>query len=226
MAGVETIPDRLAAIRQEMARIAQRSNRSAGDVELLCVSKTQDNSRILEALAAGQRLFGENRVQEAQDKWPALKQLYPDAKLHLIGPLQSNKARQAVDLFDVIETIDRPKIAEVLAHEIQKAGKTVELYIEINIGSEPQKAGILPQSADHFIKQCREDYGLNVRGLMCIPPQGQQAAPHFALLAQIAKRNGLAGLSMGMSADYPIAIQLGATIIRLGTAIFGERLKV
>jgi pyridoxal phosphate enzyme (YggS family) len=146
--------------------------------------------------------------------------------LHLIGPLQSNKARQAVDLFDVIETIDRPKIAEVLAHEIQKAGKTVELYIEINIGSEPQKAGILPQSADHFIKQCREDYGLNVRGLMCIPPQGQQAAPHFALLAQIAKRNGLAGLSMGMSADYPIAIQLGATIIRLGTAIFGERLKV
>jgi pyridoxal phosphate enzyme (YggS family) len=226
MAGVETIPDRLAAIRQEMARIAQRSNRSAGDVELLCVSKTQDNTRILEALAAGQRLFGENRVQEAQDKWPALKQLYPDAKLHLIGPLQSNKARQAVDLFDVIETIDRPKIAEVLAHEIQKAGKTVELYIEINIGSEPQKAGILPQSADHFIKQCREDYGLNVRGLMCIPPQGQQAAPHFALLAQIAKRNGLAGLSMGMSADYPIAIQLGATIIRLGTAIFGERLKV
>ena len=226
MAGVETIPDRLAAIRQEMARIAQRSNRSAGDVELLCVSKTQDNTCILEALAAGQRLFGENRVQEAQDKWPALKQLYPDAKLHLIGPLQSNKARQAVDLFDVIETIDRPKIAEVLAHEIQKAGKTVELYIEINIGSEPQKAGILPQSADHFIKQCREDYGLNVRGLMCIPPQGQQAAPHFALLAQIAKRNGLAGLSMGMSADYPIAIQLGATIIRLGTAIFGERLKV
>ena len=226
MAGVETIPDRLAAIRQEMARIAQRSNRSAGDVELLCVSKTQNNSRILEALAAGQRLFGENRVQEAQDKWPALKQLYPDAKLHLIGPLQSNKARQAVDLFDVIETIDRPKIAEALAHEIQKAGKTVELYIEINIGSEPQKAGILPQSADHFIKQCREDYGLNVRGLMCIPPQGQQAAPHFALLAQIAKRNGLSGLSMGMSADYPIAIQLGATIIRLGMAIFGERLKV
>jgi len=223
---METIPERLAAIRLEMDRIAHRSSRRAQDIELLCVSKTQDSSRIQQALAAGQRLFGENRVQEAQDKWPALQQTYPDAKLHLIGPLQSNKARQAVELFDVIETVDRPKIAQALAHEIQRAGKAVDMFIEINIGSEPQKAGILPQNADLFIKQCREDYGLSVKGLMCIPPQGQQAAPHFAFLAQIAKRNEVTGLSMGMSADYPIAIQLGATLIRLGTAIFGERAKI
>jgi pyridoxal phosphate enzyme (YggS family) len=223
---METIPERLAAIRLEMDRIAHRSSRRAQDIALLCVSKTQDASRIQQALEAGQRLFGENRVQEVQDKWPALQKTYPDAKLHLIGPLQSNKARQAVELFDVIETVDRPKIAQALAHEIQRAGKAVDIFIEINIGSEPQKAGILPQNADLFIKQCREDYGLSVKGLMCIPPQGQQAAPHFAFLAQIAKRNEVTGLSMGMSADYPIAIQLGATLIRLGTAIFGERAKI
>ena len=172
---------------------------------------------------SGHRLFGENRVQEAQRKWPLLKEKYPAVELHLIGPLQSNKAREAIELFDVIETVDRPRIAEALAREVQRLGKTPKFFVEVNTGNEPQKAGILPHEADRFLETCSKVYGLVICGLMCIPPAGEQASPHFALLAQLAKRNGLPELSMGMSADYHLAIQLGATYVRLGTAIFGGR---
>ena len=217
------IPARLAAVETEIARHAGRCGRDPKSIRLVCVSKTQPVDLIEPALASGQRIFGENRVQEAERKWPELKHRYPDVELHLIGPLQSNKAREAVALFDVIETVDRPKIAEALGREIQHLGKSPRLFIEVNIGSEPQKAGVLPVDADGFIKQCRQTHGLEIHGLMCIPPHDQQAAPHFALLSQIAKRNGIAELSMGMTADYPIGIQLGATYVRLGTAIFGAR---
>jgi pyridoxal phosphate enzyme (YggS family) len=219
----ETIGARLTAIRDEIARLARRARRDPASVALECVSKTQSAERIEEALAAGQRLFGENRVQEAEAKWPALRETYPDVALHLIGPLQTNKVRQAVALFDAIETVDRPRLAEALGKEIQRAGKSPRLYVEVNTGAEPQKAGILPDEADAFLAQCRGEFGLAIEGLMCIPTADEQAAPHFALLAQIAARNGIAKLSMGMSADYPLAIQLGATHVRLGTAIFGAR---
>jgi PLP dependent protein len=174
-------------------------------------------------IEAGERVFGENRVQEALAKWPQLKADYQGLELHLIGPLQSNKARDAITFFDVIETVDREKLAKLLADEIQKAGRHPRLYVQVNTGAEPQKAGILPQEADAFIASCRKNFGLEISGLMCIPPINDQASPHFALLNQIAKRNGIAEVSMGMSADFEVAIELGATHVRIGSAIFGVR---
>ncbi len=211
----------------EIARAAVDCGRDPSDVALVAVSKTFDGDHIWSVIEAGQRVFGENRVQEAKAKWPDLRAraaALPGApiQLHLIGPLQSNKAREAVELFDVIETVDRPKIAEALAAEIQRLAKHPRLYVQVNTGAEPQKAGILPQEADAFLATCRA-LGLTIDGLMCIPPVEQLASPHFALLAQIAARNGIAQLSMGMSADYPLAIQTGATHVRVGSAIFGHR---
>jgi pyridoxal phosphate enzyme (YggS family) len=174
-------------------------------------------------LAAGQRVFGENYVQEAKGKWPALRERYPDAELHLIGPLQSNKAREAVALFDAIHTLDRPSLAEALAKEIARAGRTPRLLVQVNTGEEPQKGGVAPGEVDGFLQACRERYGLTIAGLMCIPPAEDPPSPHFALLATLAKRHGLGQLSMGMSADFEAAIQLGATHVRVGSAIFGSR---
>ena len=221
-----TVEARLAAVREKIAQAARDSERDPASVTLVAVSKTFPAEAVVPALVAGQRIFGENRVQEAKAKWPQLRDRFPDVELHLIGPLQSNKAREAVELFDVIETVDRPKIAEALASEIARAGKPVKLFVEINTGDEPQKAGVKPGEADAFIRRCRDDLGLEIAGLMCIPPADEQASPHFALLNTIAARNGIPGLSMGMSADYPLAIQLGATHVRVGSAIFGERAKL
>lgn len=205
-----------------MARAAHDCDRDPASVNLVAVSKTYGVEAIAPVIAAGQRLFGENRVQEAKAKWPALKAASAHLQLHLIGPLQSNKAREAVELFDTIQTVDRPKIAEALAAEIQRAGRAPRLYVQVNTGAEAQKAGVLPEDADAFMARCR-DLGLVIDGLMCIPPVDEQASPHFALLATIAKRHGLATLSMGMSADFELAIQLGATHVRVGSAIFGSR---
>ena len=214
---------RLQTVREAVARAARGCGRPPQAVTLVAVSKTFDAGEIEPVLAAGQRVFGENRVQEAHAKWPRLRTAFPDIELHLIGPLQSNKAQEAVALFDVIETVDRDKIARALAAAMAKAGRRPKLYIQVNTGAEPQKAGVLPQDADAFIARCRADLGLAVAGLMCIPPVDEQASPHFALLNQIAARNGLAELSMGMSADFELAIQLGATHVRVGSAIFGTR---
>jgi pyridoxal phosphate enzyme (YggS family) len=210
-------------VRALIVRAARDFGRDPADVRLLCVTKTVPPERIRPVIAAGERIFGENRVQEAHAKWPALKAEHPDLELHLIGPLQTNKAREAVALFDAIETLDRPSLAKVLAAEIQRAGRAPKLFVQVNTGAEPQKAGVLPQEADAFIAQCRSEYGLAPVGLMCLPPIDEQVSPHFALLAKIAARNGLTELSMGMSADYALAIQLGATYVRIGSAIFGER---
>lgn len=213
----------LAEIKGRIAQAAKDCGRAPGDVTLVCVSKTFGPEAIRPVLAAGERVFGENKVQEAESKWPELCQSYPDVTLHLIGPLQTNKVREAIALFDVIETVDRSKLAKELAKEIAKLGKHPKLYVQVNTGAEPQKAGILPQEADAFILSCTKDYGLKISGLMCIPPVNEQASPHFALLNEIGKRNGIAHLSMGMSADFELAIQLGATHVRVGTAIFGKR---
>ncbi|WP_245424168.1 YggS family pyridoxal phosphate-dependent enzyme [Methylovirgula sp. 4M-Z18] len=215
------------SVCSEIARAATDCGRAAADVTLVAVSKTFDGDHIWPVIEAGQRVFGENRVQEAKAKWPDLrartKTLGAGAiQLHLIGLLQSNKAREAVELFDVIETVDRPKIAEALAGEIARQGRHPRLYVQVNTGAEPQKAGILPEQADDFIASCR-GLGLTIDGLMCIPPVEGLASPHFALLAQIAVRNRVPKLSMGMSADYPLAIQNGATHVRVGSAIFGHR---
>jgi pyridoxal phosphate enzyme (YggS family) len=215
--------ERRADVRGRIAQAARDFGRAPAEVTLVCVSKTFPAEAIEPALQAGERVFGENRVQEAQGKWPALKAQYPGVELHLIGPLQSNKTREAVALFDVIETVDRPKIAESLAAEIKRSGRHPKLYVEVNTGSEPQKAGVLPQEADAFIARCRGELGLEISGLMCIPPEDEQRSPHFALLAQIARRNQIPILSMGMSADFELAIQLGATHVRVGTALFGHR---
>jgi pyridoxal phosphate enzyme (YggS family) len=220
--------DQLAEVRERLARAARDADRDPASVTLICVSKTFSAEGIRPVLAHGERVFGENRVQEAEDKWgehkgSGLRAEFPDVELHLIGPLQSNKAREAVALFDVIETVDRPKIAEALAKEIQRAGRHPKLYVQVNTGAEPQKAGILPEEADAFIATCRKDYGLDISGLMCIPPVNDQASPHFALLNRIAARNEIGVLSMGMSSDFELAIQLGATHVRVGTAIFGKR---
>ena len=216
--------DRFETLRAAIARAAADNDCDPASITLTCVSKTVAADRIVPIIEAGQRVFGENRVQEAQGKWPALREIAPDIELHLIGPLQSNKAKQAVEVFDVIETIDRPKIAAALADAVQQAGRTPRFLVQVNIGEEPQKAGIAPLDADAFIAQCRRDYGLNIAGLMCIPPDGMQASPFFALLRVIAARNGLQTLSMGMSGDWESAVQLGATHIRVGSAIFGARL--
>jgi pyridoxal phosphate enzyme (YggS family) len=219
----EAIAAQLAAVRVRIASAAKVAGRDPAAVTLVAVSKTQSAERVAAALAAGQRVFGENRVQEAAAKWPALKQAWPQAELHLIGPLQTNKAREAVALFDVIETVDRPKLAEVLTAEMARSGRRPACYVQINTGEEPQKAGVMPMVADEFIRFCRTDLNLPVVGLMCIPPADDEPSLHFALLAEIARRHGIGSLSMGMSADYEIAVKLGATHVRIGTAIFGER---
>lgn len=212
----------LAAIRARVDAALKEAGRT-GPVEIVAVSKTQGEAALRAALAAGQRIFGENRVQEAKAKWPLLRGDYPDVELRLIGPLQSNKAGEAVAFFDVIETLDRPKLAQALAAEMARQGRRPRLLVQVNTGAEPQKAGILPEEADAFIAACRDVHGLSVEGLMCIPPADEAPAPHFALLAKIARRNGLRVLSMGMSGDYMIAAQLGATHLRIGTALFGAR---
>ena len=214
---------RLAAVKARMAAAATAAGRSAGDVRLVAVSKTKTAPEIQPVLAAGQRLFGENRVQEAVAKWPALRERVPDIELHLIGPLQTNKVPEAVALFDVLQSLDREKLARALAGEMAKRGRRPACFIQVNTGEEPQKAGISPRQADSFIALCRGELGLPVVGLMCIPPVEEEPGLHFALLREIARRNGLAGLSMGMSSDFETAIRYGATHIRVGTAIFGER---
>lgn len=213
----------LALIRVRLDAALKEAGRS-GPVEIVAVSKTQGEARLKEALAAGQRIFGENRVQEAKAKWPALRAEFPDVELRLIGPLQSNKAAEAIALFDVIETIDRPKIAKALKDEAERQARRPRFLVQVNTGAEAQKAGVLPEDADAFIRLCRDELGLAVEGLMCIPPADEPPAPHFALLARIAARNRLAVLSMGMSGDFEIAAQLGATHVRVGTALFGDRM--
>jgi hypothetical protein len=215
--------ERLSVVQAEIEKACREAGRAPDSVTLVAISKTFGVEAIRPVLAVGQRVFGENRVQEAKAKWPELRVEFPEAELHLIGPLQSNKAKEAVALFDAIHTVDRPKIAQALAEEIAKQGRAPKLFVEINTGAEPQKAGALPESADAFIGECREKYGLVIKGLMCIPPLDEAPAPHFALTAKIAKRNGLALLSMGMSADFASAIAFGATHVRVGSAIFGER---
>ena len=213
----------LARVRAEIARACAEAGRDPAAVTLVAISKTFDAPAIEPVIAAGQRVFGENRVQEAKGKWPALKARHSGIELHLVGSLQSNKAKEAVALFDAIHSVDRASLAEALAKEIAKQGRAPTLFVEVNTGAEPQKAGVLPEAADAFINTCRERYGLAIAGLMCIPPADEPPAPHFALTAKIAKRNGLSLLSMGMSADFPLAIAFGATHVRVGTAIFGER---
>ena len=213
----------LAKVRDQIARACAEAGRDPTSVMLVAISKTFDADTIEPVIAAGQRVFGENRVQEAKAKWPALKQSHSGIELHLVGSLQSNKAKEAVALFDAIHSVDRPSLAEALAKEIARQGRTPTLFVEVNTGAEPQKAGVLPEETDAFLKACRERYGLTIAGLMCLPPAHEPPAPHFALTAKIARRNGLSLLSMGMSADFPLAIEFGATHVRVGTAIFGER---
>ena len=216
--GYRQVLDAIAATEKD-------AGRAAGEVRLVAVSKTFGAEEIRPVLTAGQTLFGENRVQEAEDKWPALKEAFPDTVLHLIGPLQSNKTKNAVALFDAIESVDRPKIARAIAKEAEKQGRMPDVFLQINTGEEPQKAGTLPGEAEAFIAEARDVLNLPVKGLRCIPPVDEPPAPHFMLLAKIAARNGLTGLSMGMSADFETAIRFGATHIRVGSAIFGARPK-
>ena len=218
-----TTTDRLTAVRQRIAAAAQEAGRDPASVTLVAVSKTHGAERVRELLQAGQRTFGENRVQEAEGKFPALKAEYPDLELHLIGPLQTNKAREAVALFDVIQSVDRERLAATLAKEMDRAGRRPRCYIQVNTGEEEQKAGVVPAEVDTFVAACRDTHKLPVVGLMCIPPIDEEPALHFALLAKMAARNGLACVSMGMSADYETAVKLGATHVRVGTALFGER---
>ncbi|HEY3812130.1 MAG TPA: YggS family pyridoxal phosphate-dependent enzyme [Caulobacteraceae bacterium] len=213
----------LDTVRRHIAKAAAASGRDAADVTLVAVSKQQPWEHIAPVLAAGQRVFGENRVQEGEARWSELRAARSDLELRLIGPLQTNKAREAVALFDVIETLDRDKLARVLADAFARTGQTRRLYVQVNTGEEPQKAGVTPGEADGFIAAARRDYGLTVEGLMCIPPAEEEPAMHFALLAKIAVRNGLAKLSMGMSDDYEKAVRFGATSVRVGSAIFGAR---
>ncbi len=222
--GARPVAEALAEVRGRIAAAAQAAGRPTDAMTLVAVSKSQPEARIVAALEAGQRVFGENRVQEAQRRWPALKARYPDVELHLVGPLQTNKLRDALALFDVIQTLDRERLARALAAEAARGARLPRLFIEVNVGEEPQKAGVLPEAAAEFVALCRDGLGLPVEGLMCIPPLGEDPAPHFALLRELARRTGLASLSMGMSGDYELAVRLGATHVRVGTAIFGERL--
>lgn len=215
--------DRLAEVSRHIAEAAQAANRNPADVTLVAVSKTHGADRVRELLEVGHRVFGENRVQEAQGKFPDLKAAWPDLELHLIGPLQTNKARDAVELFDVIQSVDREKLAAALVKEMDRLDRRPACYIQVNTGEEQQKAGILPKDLDAFVVACRDQYQLPVVGLMCIPPVDEEPALHFALLAKMAARNGLAKLSMGMSADYETAVRLGATHVRVGSALFGAR---
>ena len=217
------LTERLAGVRHKIAAAARAAKRDAGSIHLIAVSKTFGADEIRPVLAAGQRVFGENRVQEAQSKWPALRVECPDLKLHLIGPLQSNKAADAVALFDAIHTIDRPKIAKAIADEMAKQGRMLDLFVQVNTGEEPQKAGVMPADAKAFVAMCRSELKLDVIGLMCIPPVEEEPAVHFAFLAKMARELGLPGLSMGMSGDYETAIAFGATHVRVGSAIFGGR---
>jgi len=215
--------DRLADVRSRMAKAAKEAGRQPDAVTLVAVSKTFDAEAIRPAIAAGQRVFGENRVQEAEGKWPELRAGTAGIELHLIGPLQSNKTAEAVALFDVIETVDREKIARAIAAEMARQGRTLRLYVQVNTGLEPQKAGIAPDDTVSFVAFCREELGLSIEGLMCIPPADENPGPHFALLSKLAARCGLERLSMGMSGDYEVAIGFGATSVRVGSAIFGSR---
>jgi len=217
------LPNGLATVEQEIARACREARRDRASVTLIAVSKTFGAETIAPVIEAGQRVFGENRVQEAKAKWPGLMSAYPGIALHLIGPLQSNKAKEAVALFDAIHSVDRPSICEALAKEFNSQKRRPQLFVQLNTGEEPQKAGVAPAEADAFIASCREKYGLPISGLMCIPPVNEAPAPHFALTAKIAARNGLENLSMGMSADFATAIQFGATHVRVGSAIFGAR---
>src|SRR5712671_46432 len=219
------LPSGLSTVEQDIARACEHARRDRSAVTLIAVSKTFDAEAILPVIAAGQHVFGENRVQEAKAKWPGLMSAHPGIALHLIGPLQSNKAKEAVALFDAIHSVDRPSICEALSKEIDRQQRAPQLFVQLNTGEEPQKVGIAPAEADAFIAACREKYGLQISGLMCIPPVDDAPAPHFALTAKIAARNGLKNLSMGMSADFAIAIQFGATHVRVGSAIFGARQK-
>ena len=214
---------RLAAVLANIGQAEKDAGRPAGAVTLVAVSKTFDGGAIRPLIEAGQRVFGENRVQEAMGKWPALKEEFPDIELRLIGPLQSNKAKEAVALFDVIETVDREKIAAELAKERARQGRAPRLYVQVNTGLEPQKAGIDPREAGAFVARCRDVHGLAVEGLMAIPPADENAGPHFALLEKLAREAGVEKLSMGMSGDYQVAVAFGATSVRVGSAIFGSR---
>ena len=214
---------RLESVRAEIVRAARDFGRDPASITLVAVSKTFPADAIEPALEAGQRVFGENYVQEAKGKWPALHERYPDVELHMIGPLQSNKAKEAVQLFDAIHTLDRTSLAEALAKEMAKQGRRPKLLVQVNTGEEPQKGGVVPAEADAFIAACRERFAFEIIGLMCIPPADEPPSPHFALLNTIAARNGLEWLSIGMSADFEAAIQLGATHVRVGSAIFGSR---
>jgi PLP dependent protein len=213
----------LTAVRSKIATAAQSVRGDPAAVTLIVVSKTFDAPNIRPVLDAGHRVFGENRVQEAKGKWPALREAYPGVELHLIGPLQSNKSAEAVALFDCIHTVDRPKIAKALADEIAKQGRTLKLFVQVNTGEEAQKTGIAPADTLAFVRHCREDLSLPIAGLMCIPPVDDAAAVHFAFLAKLAKECAVDELSMGMSGDYEAAVQLGATHVRVGSAIFGGR---
>jgi pyridoxal phosphate enzyme (YggS family) len=223
MMTASTAADRLAEVRALISRAEADAGRPPGSVTLVAVSKTFDAATVEPVIAAGQRVFGENRVQEAAAKWPGLRERWPEIELHLIGPLQSNKAREAVALFDAIHTVDRSSIAAALAKEMARQGRRPRLLVQVNTGQEAQKAGVSPREADAFIATCRREHGLEIDGLTCIPPMDQPPSPHFALLAAIAERNGLPLLSMGMSADFESAIELGATHVRIGSAIFGSR---
>jgi pyridoxal phosphate enzyme (YggS family) len=220
---MEDAVSRLNAVKANIGAVEAESKRPAGSASLVAVSKTFSADEIRPVLAAGQRVFGENRVQEAQGKWPALREEFPGIELHLIGPLQSNKAKEAVALFDVIETVDREKIAAELAKEIKAQGKAPRLYVQVNTGLEEQKAGIDPREAVAFVERCRSVYGLAIEGLMCIPPADENPGPHFALLEKLARAAGVEKLSMGMSGDYEIAVAFGASSVRVGSAIFGSR---
>ncbi len=213
----------LAGVLRRIATAADQAGRDRGAVTLVAIAKLHGPERIVAALEAGYRVFGENRVQEAAGKWPALKQRFAGVELHLVGPLQTNKVKQAVALFDVIETVDRPKLARALAREMAASNRRPSCYIEINTGEEPQKAGVMPAEADAFVALCTDELGLPVAGLMCIPPFDDEPSLHFALLADIARRNGLKSLSMGMTSDFEIAVRFGATLVRVGTAVFGAR---
>ena len=214
---------RLAEIRERISRAERRFEPKLADVNLVAVSKTFDAEAITPFLEAGQRVFGENRVQEAKRKWPALRELFPDLELHLIGPLQTNKAREAVALFDVIQTVDRDNLAAVLAAEMARAGKRLSCFVQVNIGEEPQKSGIAPAGAAEFVERCRTTHGLDIVGLMCIPPDGLPPGPFFAQMVTLGRRAGVARLSMGMSGDFETAIAMGASDVRVGSALFGTR---
>ena len=221
--GLSEQKERLQNVLEGVKEAERQAGREPGSVQLIAVSKTFDADQIRPVLEAGHRVFGENRVQESQGKWPQLKEAFPDTELHLIGPLQSNKTAEAVALFDVIHTVDREKIAVTLAKEMAKQGRTLKLYVQVNTGREAQKAGIDPHQAVAFVERCRTEHGLTISGLMCIPPFDENPGPHFALLRKLAEEAGVEELSMGMSADYQTAIEFGSTSVRVGSAIFGAR---